>query len=119
MKYLFLLYAPDEPLPERGTPEGEEMLRTYGAAMQAMAEAGVLVDSAPVGQASLATTVRVRHGETFLTDGPAAELREQVGGYTFVECADLDEALKWAATIPTASFGAVEVRPVITVGARR
>lgn len=119
MKYLFLLYAPDEPLPEPGTPEGEEMLRTYGAAMQAMAEAGVLIESAPLGQASLATTVRVRGGETFFTDGPAAELKEQVGGYSLVECADLDEALKWAATIPTARLGSIEVRPVIAVGARR
>jgi hypothetical protein len=118
MKYLFLLYAPDEPLPELGTPEADDMMHTYGAAVQAMAQAGVLVDCAPLGQASLATTVRIRAGETFFTDGPAAELREQVGGYTLVECADLDEALKWAATLPTAAVGAVEVRPVIDVRAR-
>jgi hypothetical protein len=118
MKYLFLLYAPDEPLPEPGTPEADDMMQTYGAAVQAMARAGVLVDCAPLVQASLATTVRVRQGETFFTDGPAAELKEQVGGYTLVECADLDEALRWAATIPTAVVGAVEVRPVIDVRAR-
>jgi hypothetical protein len=118
MKYLFLLYAPDEPLPETGTPAAEEMMRSYGAAVAAMAEAGVLVDCAPLGQASVATTVRVRGSETFFTDGPAAELKEQVGGYTLVECADLDEALRWAATIPTALIGAVEVRPVIDVRAR-
>lgn len=119
MKYLFLLYAPDAPLPERGTPEGEEMFRTYGAAVGAMAAAGVLVDCAPLGQAAQATTVRIREGETFFTDGPAAELKEQVGGYTIVECTDLDEALKWAATMPTAQFGAVEVRPVIDTGGTR
>lgn len=118
MKYLFLLYAPDVPLPDPGTPEAGEMMRAYGAAVAAMAQAGVLVDCAPLGQASLATTVRIRDGETFFTDGPAAELREQVGGYTLVECADLDEALRWAATIPTARVGAVEVRPVIDVRAQ-
>ncbi|MDQ6616270.1 MAG: YciI family protein [Actinomycetota bacterium] len=118
MKYMFLLYAPDRPLPEPGTPEGDEMLQTYGAAVQAMAHAGVLIDSAPLGQASRATTIRIREGATFVTDGPAAELKEQVGGYTLVECSDLDEALKWAATIPTARVGAVEVRPVLGRGER-
>jgi hypothetical protein len=59
--------------------------------------------------------VRVRDGQTLLTDGPAAELREQVGGYTLLECSDLDEALKWAAILPTARTGTVEVRPVIIV----
>jgi hypothetical protein len=56
----------------------------------------------------------VRKGQIMLTDGPAAELKEQVGGYTLVECADLDEALTYAAMIPAAKSGSVEVRPVIT-----
>ena len=59
--------------------------------------------------------MRVRDGETLLTDGPAAEIKEQFGGYTLVECADLDEALRWAATVPTALDGAVEVRPVVQI----
>ena len=59
--------------------------------------------------------MRVRGGQTLLTDGPAAEIKEQFGGYTLVECANLDEALKWAAAVPTASDGVVEVRPVIAV----
>ena len=62
-----------------------------------------------------ATTVRVRDGETLLTDGPAAEIKEHFGGYTLAECADLDEALKWAATLPVAQVGKVEVRPVVQV----
>lgn len=63
----------------------------------------------------MATTVRVRDGEVLLTDGPAAELKEQIGGYTIIECADLDEAIKWAAMIPAANEASVEVRPVATV----
>jgi hypothetical protein len=59
--------------------------------------------------------VRVRDGEALLTDGPAAEIKEQFGGYTLVECADLDEALRWAATVPTARNGSVEVRPVVQI----
>jgi hypothetical protein len=114
MKYLFLLNTPDDgPPTDPGSPEYAELFRAYRSAMEAMAEAGVLIDCAPLRPASTATTVRVRAGETILTDGPAAEIKEQVGGYTLVECADLDDALKWAARIPAALNGSVEVRPVI------
>ncbi len=57
-------------------------------------------------------------GETLLADGPFAELKEQIGGYYLLECATLDDALRWAATIPAARFGSVEVRPVVDVGSR-
>lgn len=117
MKYLFLLYGPDERLPEPGTREHREMLGKWTAATQAMAQAGVLIECAPLQPATASTTVRVRGGETLLTDGPAAEIKEQFGGFTLVECADLDEALKWAATMPSAGDGSVEVRPVIQVAA--
>jgi hypothetical protein len=60
-----------------------------------------------------ATTVRVRDGERLLTDGPYAETKEQLGGFYMLECKDLDEALAWAARIPEAKTGAVEVRPVM------
>ena len=115
MKYMLLLYGPDRPFPQPGTSEFKEMLEAWDSAKEEMAKAGVLIDCAPLQPPSAATTVRVRDGQTLLTDGPAAEIKEQFGGYTLIECADLDEALKWAATIPTASDGSVEVRPVIEV----
>ena len=115
MKYLFLLYGPDRPFPQPGTSEFREMLDDWNTATEVMAKAGVLIDCAPLQPPSAATTVQVRDGQTLLTDGPAAEIKEQFGGYTLIECTDLDEALKWAATIPTASDGSVEVRPVIEV----
>jgi hypothetical protein len=114
MKYLFLLHTADDGPPEdRSSAEYAQMYAEYGAAMKAMSEAGVLIECAPLRPWSSATTVRVRDGETILTDGPAAEIKEQVGGYTLVECADLDDALKWAAMIPAAKAGSVEVRSVI------
>jgi hypothetical protein len=113
MKYLFLLYGPDGPLPEPGTAEHNDMFERWSAATGAMARAGVLIDCAPLQPAAASTTVRVRDGETLLTDGPAAEIKEQFGGFTLVECADLDQALTWARTLPTAAEGAVEIRPVI------
>ena len=75
----------------------------------------MLLGCAPLYPPEASTTVRVRDGAALLTDGPAAEIKEQFGGYTLVECANLDEALAWAAKIPTAREGMVEVRPVIEV----
>ena len=59
-----------------------------------------------------ATTVRVRGGETLVTDGPFAELKESIGGYYVFECDSIEDACTWAAKIPAARHGAVEVRPV-------
>ena len=59
-----------------------------------------------------ATTVRVRDGERLVSDGPYAEVKEALGGYFILECPSFDDALDWAARIPAAEHGAVEVRPV-------
>jgi hypothetical protein len=113
MKYLMLLYAPDMPPP--GTEEARRLLEDWTVARQAMADAGVLIDCAPLHPVSASTTVQVRDGETLLTDGPAAEIKEVFGGFTLIECDGLDDALKWAASLPSARDGKVEVRPVIQV----
>ncbi len=118
MKYLLLLNRTQDALPEAGTPEASTMVREYTDAVRAMTEAGVLVDCAPLTAASAATTVRVRDGQTLLTDGPAAELREQIGGYTIIDCPGLDEALTWAAAMPAARDSSVEVRAIIEAGDR-
>ncbi len=110
---MILLYGPD--LPEPDTAEARKLFEDWNAARGAMEDAGVLIDCAPLYPATSSTTVQVRNGETLLTDGPAAEIKEHFGGFTLIECADLDEALKWAASLPTAHDGRVEVRPVIGV----
>jgi len=118
VKYLFLLYGrPDEQLPRPGTEEFDRMRAEWEAATGAMTQAGVLIDCAPLQPPAATTTLSVSGGETLLTDGPAAEIKEHFGGFTLVECADLDEALKWAARVPTAADGRVEVRPAIPVAA--
>jgi hypothetical protein len=117
MKYIALLYCdPDvgaDPVP--GTPEFMQMLSDYQAATQAMAGAGILIDSSPLQPPQAATTVRIRDGETQLSDGPFAEIKEQLGGYYILDCADLDTALQYAAMIPAARYGSVEVRPVMVM----
>src|ERR1017187_10299829 len=115
MKYLFLLYGPDGPLPEPGTAEATAMVERWSAATGAMAPAGVQVDCAPGQPAAASTTLRVKDGEVLLTDGPAAEIKEHFGGFTLVECADLDEARRGAPPPPTAAGGSIETRPVAQV----
>jgi hypothetical protein len=117
MKYMLLLNSANAAPQDLESPEAAAMYAEFSKVLDVMAQAGVLIDCAPLQPASLATTVRVRNGQTLLTDGPAAELREQVGGYTLLECANLDEALKWAEMIPTARWGSVEVRPLLAVRA--
>ena len=80
-----------------GTPEFMEMLGEFQSATEAMADAGILVDSSPLQPPQTATTVRVRDGETQLSDGPFAEIKEQLGGYYILDCEDLDMALRYAA----------------------
>lgn len=110
MKYLILLYG-DKPMPEPGTPEAHKLFEEWAEAKQAMSDAGVLIECSALQPTSASTTVRVRGDETLLTDGPAAEIKEVFGGLTLIECDGLDEALKWASRLPTASEGKVEVRP--------
>jgi hypothetical protein len=76
-------------------------------------EAGLLVGVQRLHSTESATSVRVRDGETEITDGPFAVTKEVLAGYYVVECADLDEALKLAARLPMAPWATIEVRPVM------
>jgi hypothetical protein len=117
VKYLLLINRAQDVWPEPGTPEARALAQAYGEVTGTMAKAGVLIDSAPLQPSSAASVVRVRNGETLITDVPAAELKEYVGGYTVIECAGLDEALEWAARYPAAAEASVAVYPVVPVSA--
>ena len=81
-------------------------------AFQAEAEArGNLVSAQRLRPTSSATTVKVRDGGLVIADGPFAETKEQIAGFYVLDCADLDEAIEFAARNPAAQFGTVEVRP--------
>jgi hypothetical protein len=113
MRYLLTIYG-DESGFATATPEDvQQMMAAYGAVTEAMKEAGVMLGGEGLQPSSTATTVKVRDGETISTDGPFAETREQLGGYYLLDCKDLDEAIGWAARIPGASTGSIEVRPVM------
>ena len=91
----------------------ETLMQQYGEFGANAKAAGVFDAGDALQPVSTATSVRVREGKKVVTDGPFAETKEQLGGYYLLNCKDLDEAISWAAQIPSARFGTVEVRPVI------
>jgi hypothetical protein len=110
-QYMLLIYVPTE-----GGPSPEELAAQHprwNAYTEALQEAGVMAAGDALQGGETATTVRVRDDETVVTDGPFAETKEILGGYYVIDVPDLDAALGWAARIPSAPYGSVEVRPVM------
>lgn len=105
-QYLCLLYAPADDAVDR-----TDELPAWFEVTDRLRAAGVLVANAPLVDVESATTVRVRDGETQLTDGPFATTKETVAGFYLLECADLDEAIEVARRHPMARLGLLEVRP--------
>jgi hypothetical protein len=112
VKYLALIYADESGWDALADADRDAMIEQYVAFSREGEAAGVILDGAELAPTRGATTVRVREGQTSVTDGPYAEAKEALGGYYLLECASMDEALDWAARIPGAAHGAIEVRPV-------
>lgn len=95
------------------TPEKlEPIMQRHQELMESLQKAGKYRGCMGLTPASSARTLRTENGRTFVTDGPYAEAREQVGGYYLVDAKDLDDALAIARRIPTTDPGGIEVRPV-------
>jgi hypothetical protein len=113
MRYMMLIYSRED---EAATPaEHQAIGAQHGALMAEAKRMGIFRAADPLESAATATTVRVDDGKVMIIDGPFAETKEQLAGYYILECRDLDEALAWAARIPTAcqgGTGCVEVRPI-------
>jgi len=113
MKYAMLIYT-DESKAAQATPEQiKEIHAQYGAFTAEVHEKKVYRGGEPLQPVSNSTTVRVRDGKATTTDGPFAETKEQLGGFYLLDCKDLDEAIEYAAKIPGAASGSVEIRPVL------
>jgi hypothetical protein len=115
MQYALLIH--DDPTSWEGMSEAErgQVFQEYYAYTQDLKDKGAYLDGNALQPTETATSVRVRDGERLVTDGPFAETKEQLGGYYIIEVESLDEALEWAAKIPSARFGTIEVRPVMQV----
>jgi hypothetical protein len=112
MKYMLLIYSNTFEAPQYTPEEQQAAVQAWGAFATEAKAAGVLVSNDGLCPVSDATTVRVRNGKTLTSDGPFAETHEQLGGYFMLDCKDLDEAIGWAAKLPGAKYGSIEVRPV-------
>jgi hypothetical protein len=113
MRYLCLIYTDEAAEGRRRQAEQQKLMAEYYAFTDEIRKAGAYRASDALHPTSTATTVRVREGAIQTTDGPFAETKEQLGGYYLLECKDLDEAIQWAAKIPNARDGCVEIRPVV------
>ena len=116
MKYMLLIHHGSTPVPGTDAwdalPDAEK--GAIFAAYKALTERPGVTPGAWMQPPDTATTVRVKDGETLITDGPFAEVKEAIGGYCILEADDLDAAIEVAATIPAASRGgAIEVRPLV------
>ena len=100
---------------ERGEAERAELLRESVGLANQLHDEGRYLSAAPLHPKSETSCVQVREGKRFVTDGPFAETREQIGGYFLIDVKDLNEAIDVAARIPGARIGTVEVRPVTEV----
>jgi len=113
MQYLLLIYDAEQELKKMSPADMQKMHDDYMRFTKEIIQSGHHRAGNALQAVSTATTVRTRNGKTTTTDGPFAETREQLGGFYLVEAANLDEALKIAARIPSARTGSIEVRPIM------
>ena len=113
MRYLLLINTDEAAEAARSDEENQAIYGAYFAFSDEIRNSGAYITGEALQPTSTATTVRVRNGQTLTTDGPYAETKEQLGGYYLIKAADLDEAISWAAKIPGAKEGAIEVRPIM------
>jgi len=115
-RYAALIYG-DAATETTGSPElWATIMQEYNDFGATASAAGVIAGGEALQPTPTATTIRVqggKGGELITSDGPFAETKEVLGGFYLLDCADLDEAIRWAAQIPGAWHGRVEVRPVI------
>ncbi len=112
MQYLALIYGDESAWEGLDAGKRAETMEGYGAFAGKAHTAGVMVAGGELASTRDATTVRVRNAQTIVVDGPYAEVKEALGGYFLFECDSIEQACEWAAEIPGAKTGAVEVRPV-------
>lgn len=112
MRYMMLIYTRET---DASREEMQQVASAHWAVMDESSRRGIFCAADPLESTSTATTIRLENGKILVTDGPFAETKEQLAGYYILDCKDLDEAIEWAARIPTAcggGTGCIEVRPI-------
>ena len=114
MQYLLLIYDEPGAYDSLGPEDRQALYAEYARLSADLVERGAFAGANPLEPVSTARTVRMRDGKRLVTDGPFAETKETLGGYYLIDVESMDDALDWAARIPSARFGPIEVRPVRT-----
>ena len=116
MRYLLLLASEPTAGPAPDSEAFAEEMKEWFSYTDALTQAGAMQGGEALQGTETATTVRVRDGQTLTTDGPFAETKEVLGGFYLIDVPDLDAAIEWAAKIPSAPYGSVEIRPIMEIG---
>lgn len=112
MKYLLMIYAAENFEAQQSEAWEKQLVSKYNQLVDKLQQENVYLEGRRLSPTDTATSVRVRDGETLISDGPFAETKEQLGGFFMLDCRDLDHANEIAALIPSAEYGTIEVRPL-------
>jgi hypothetical protein len=121
MRYMFLIYSRETETGGMSPADMEELRAAHRAVMDETRARGIFQGAEPLHPTATATTVRMNGSKPLVLDGPFAETKEQLAGYYILDCKDLDEAIGWAAKIPTAckgGEGCIEIRPIMGLPSR-
>jgi hypothetical protein len=113
VKYLLMLTTDPEAGPQEGTVEFDAEMQRWRELNAEMKQAGVYVVASGLEFPDAVTTLRAHDGDPVLTDGPFAETKEMLFSFYVIEVPDLDAAASWAAKMPVAGYGSVEIRPTV------
>jgi hypothetical protein len=119
MKFALLIYESPDAFASRKGDGNDAYTGAWRAYHKALVESDVFVGGDPLEVPETGTTIKIKDGMRGVQDGPYADTKEQLGGFTIIEVPSLDAALEWAARCPAASYGAVEVRPLAPQTRRR
>jgi len=117
MKYALLIYADqagwEAMTPDEAAAARAESLPQWYSLFEELGKVDPAANGFELVGATDAKVVRVRDGQTIVTDGPFAETKEQIGGLFLTDLPDLDEAIRIAALVPAAGYGSLEIRPIV------
>ena len=112
MEYIVLIYGDEKAWNRMPKSQIEQVYAAYRKYTEELQKAGVMKGGSELKPTTTATTVRVRNGKRQVTDGPFSETKEQLGGYYQIDVPNLEAALDWAAKVPSAQEGSIEIRPL-------
>jgi hypothetical protein len=113
MKFMLLLWGDESQWADMSEEEAASEMARWEEYTNQLTAAGAMVSGEGLQASATSKTLRIENGERIVTDGPFAETKEQLGGFYVIECESFDDALEWAAKVPSAERGSTEIRPVV------